>query len=453
MEVLNNIWIAISTPNEVLINVLVSLATFVEAFLIMKLFLSILNIKASIKQKALYVIFISIISIISLVLIPSPFNIIINYLMMFVLACLIFRFSILKSLLSIIVSVIIFALVGTLILNPYLNILNINSDQLNTVPIYRFGYLFIMYSIIFILSIIIKNRKFQIELLEDIDNKNKFIILGNLVLGLFTLIIQLIITIYYTDKLPIIITFLSFLSLLAYFSISIYSLTRIMKLTLTTRKLESAEEYNNTLRILHDNVRAFKHDFDNIVTTIGGFIRTNDMKGLQNYYLQLEDDCQRVNNLYILNPNIVNNDGIYNLLTKKYHDAESKNIKVNITFLLDLSKLNMKIYEFARILGILLDNAIEASSECEEKIINLSFRDDPKNNRQLITIENTFNNKNVDIEKIFNKGTTGKENHTGLGLWEVRRILNKNNNINLFTNTNDKYFIQQLEIYYKEGFK
>ena len=33
----------------------------------------------------------------------------------------------------------------------------------------------------------------------------------------------------------------------------------------------------------------------------------------------------------------------------------------------------MKIYEFARILGILLDNAIEASSECEEKIINLTF--------------------------------------------------------------------------------
>ena len=33
---------------------------------------------------------------------------------------------------------------------------------------------------------------------------------------------------------------------------------------------------------------------------------------------------------------------------------------------------NMKIYEFARILGILLDNAIEASSECEEKIHELT---------------------------------------------------------------------------------
>ena len=61
----------------------------------------------------------------------------------------------------------------------------------------------------------------------------------------------------------------------------------------------------------------------------------------------------------------------------------SKNIKVNLTFLLDLSTLKMKIYEFARILGILLDNAIEASSECDEKIINITFRDDSKHSRQL----------------------------------------------------------------------
>ena len=50
--------------------------------------------------------------------------------------------------------------------------------------------------------------------------------------------------------------------------------------------------------------------------------------------------------------------------------------------------------------------------------------------------------------EIFNKGVTGKENHTGLGLWEVKQILKKNNNINLYTNKNDTYFSQQLEIYY-----
>ena len=109
----------------------------------------------------------------------------------------------------------------------------------------------------------------------------------------------------------------------------------------------------------------------------------------------------------------------------------------------------MKIYEFARILGILLDNAIEASIGCEEKIINIIFKNDIKNYRQLLIVENTYNNLNVDTEKIFEKGVSGKEDHTGLGLWEVRKLVKKNKNINLFTSKDDKYFTQQLEIYNK----
>ena len=120
---------------------------------------------------------------------------------------------------------------------------------------------------------------------------------------------------------------------------------------------------------------------------------------------------------------------------------------MNMTFLLDLTTLKMKIYEFARILGILLDNAIEANKDCEEKIINITFRNDTKNNRQLIIIENTYTNKDVDTEKIFEKGMTGKENHTGLGLWEVRKIIKKNNNANLYTSKTEKFFSQQLELY------
>ena len=126
-----------------------------------------------------------------------------------------------------------------------------------------------------------------------------------------------------------------------------------------------------------------------------------------------------------------------------------KDIKVSITFLLDLNTITMKIYEFARILGILLDNAIEAASECEEKAINIVFRDDQKNNRNIILVENTYKNKDVNIDNIFGKGVSGKENHTGLGLWEIREILKKSNNLNLYTSKTEKYFSQQLEIYYQ----
>lgn len=448
MEILNNIWMALSTPNEVIISIILTIASFFENFLIMKLFLSILNIKASNKNQIIYVLLMSFASLISRFLIPEPFNFFFNNFMIFVLIILVFKLSILKTIFAAMSSVVIFGLVGSLFANPYLTILNISSEQLTIIPIYRLGYITIMYILVYIITLIIKHWHLSLVLLEDMDFKSKLVILINIIFGILTLVIHSIIIFYYIDILPIFLTFLSFISLLTYFGINIYSLTRVMKLTLTTRKLESAESYNSTLRILHDNVRGFKHDFDNIVTTIGGYIKTEDIEGLKNYYVQLEDDCQKVNNLYILNPEIVNNDGIYNLLTKKYNEAYSKNIKVNISFLLDLGNLHMKIYEFARILGILLDNAIEASSECEEKIINLSFRNDTKNSRELIIIENTYDDKNVDTDKIFEKGISGKENHTGLGLWEVRKIIKKNNNVNLHTSKNDKFFSQTLEIYY-----
>ncbi len=448
MEILNNLWLAVSTPNEMLMNIIAIPCAVIENILIMMMFVAILNIPSSRKQKLLYVIFMTIVGLLSMYIIPNPFNIFFNFGMMIVLAYKIFKISFLKSTASILSSAIGFNVINSIVLNPYITLLNIDTSILLTVPIYKFFYIVIMYLLIVILIFIIKNRNLKLSFMDNIDKKSKFIIFSNLILGLLTIILQCITLFYYVDKLPIIITFSNAICLVLYFAINIYSLTRIFKLILTTRKLQSAEEYNHSLRVLHDSVRSFKHDFDNMVTTIGGYIKTNDMGGLEKYYAELVDDAERVNNLYILNPEVVNNDGIYNLLTKKYHEADSKDIKVNITFLLDLNTLHMKIYEFARILGILLDNAIEASSECEEKIINLIFRDDSKNHTQLIIIENTYADKTVDTEKIFEKGISGKENHTGLGLWKVRKLVNKNQNVVLRTIKDDKFFKQQLEIYY-----
>lgn len=448
MEFFNNIWVALSTPNTELLNILFIPTSFLEYFLSMNIFMNILNISTSSYKKALYVILMSVTSLLTLNFIQNPFNILINYTAMILFICILFKCGFFKGFIATISSILVYGIVGFLITNPFLYIFNISSEELNSIPIYKLGYLALMYIIVTLIILFLKNKYHKIILTDVLDRKTKSIIILNFIFGIIILLIQTFSFYYYTNDFPIILSFLTFIAILGYLIFSIYSLTKIINLSLTTKKLETSEEYNNTLRILHDNVRGFKHDFDNIVTTIGGYIRTNDMEGLKQYYLQLEDDCQRVNNLYILNPSVVNNDGIYNLIMKKYHEADEKNIKVNITFLLDLSTLNMKIYEFARILGILLDNAIEASSECEEKIINLTFRNDSKNSRQLIIVENTYKNKDVDTHKIFEKGVSGKENHTGLGLWEVNKILSKNKNITLFTTKNDKYFSQQLEIYY-----
>ena len=449
MEFLNNIWTAISTPNELLTNFCIAiLILFIEAPLTFYLISNVFNIKFSKKQQFTYIISTGIIAIIATFFIDWPFNIILNYMSAFIILFFIMKLNFIKTFIATLFPSIVFNLVGNLLFNPYLHILDLTYEQATTIVIYRIPFALIMYLFVFLFNLVLKYKSFSINIMDNFDHKNKSIITLNFIFGFFSIIIQTILTINYIDILPIAFTFFNFICLLIYYCLSFYSLAKLTKLVITTQKLESAEEYNKTLHILHDSVRGFKHDFDNIVTTIGGYIKTNDMKGLEKYYSQLEEDCEKVNNLYILNPDIINNPGIYNLLTTKYGEAVRKGIKVNLTFLLDLDNLHMKIYDFARMLGILLDNAIDASSESEEKFLNIVFRNDSKNNRNLVLIENTYKDKNVNIDEIFNKGITGKENYTGLGLWEVKQILKKNNNINLYTNKNDTYFSQQLEIYY-----
>ena len=138
------------------------------------------------------------------------------------------------------------------------------------------------------------------------------------------------------------------------------------------------------------------------------------------------------------------------MLATKYHLADAYGIKINLEIFLDLNNLNAKIYDFTRILGILLDNAIEATKNCDEKVINLIMRTEPNRNRQVVIIENTYSNKDVNIDIIFEKGYTTKKGNTGLGLWKVREILKRNENLNLHTTKNDKYFSQQFEMYFKQ---
>ena len=221
-----------------------------------------------------------------------------------------------------------------------------------------------------------------------------------------------------------------------------------MKLQLATEHLESAQNYNNTLTYLYDSVKAFHHDFDNMLFIIGGFIENNDIAGLKEYYKNLEKDGERINEIALLNPELINNFGIYNLLMSKYKKASENKVEIKLDFFFDFDRLKMPIYDFSRILGILLDNSIEASCETDEKEVQLLFRDSSRNQTQIISIKNTYLNKTIDTSKIFEKGQTSKTNHSGLGLWEVNQILRRNNNIKLITEKSEKYFIQTLEIYY-----
>lgn len=451
MEILQTIWNSLMTENELLIKLSSIPMTFIEVIVSTFLFTTILNIKSTKKQKYLYVLIFSFIAISSILFIPTPFNTFINLISCPILVYFIFKTNIIKSILAEIIPYIFFVIISSLLITFCVRITNLPSHYFLQIPLYKMCFSLTMYIITFILYLICNKFNINITLLDKMRKKNKLITFINFIIGIVAIALQSYIVTIYINKLPIALMITSLVALLLYFLISIYSLSRTNKLEITTERLEEEQLYNKTLTILYDNIRGFKHDFNNIVQAIGGYISTENIEGLKDYYSDLMADCQKINNLAILNPELINNPAVYSLLTSKYHKAEELGIKMNFEVFLDLDSLNIKTYDLTRILGILLDNSIEASSKCVEKKINIIIRKDNKSNRQLFIIENTYSNKDVNTDKIFEKGYTSKseednKNH-GLGLWEVRQILKKNNNLNLFTSKDNKLFKQQLEIY------
>ena len=412
------------------------------------LFTTVLNINYSKKQFFCCTILMVLATIINKFFIPSPISIVINMIVFPLCIHFIFHTSIFHSLLCAIIPFACTIILEIFFEKLFYIFLQMPVDLLLSIPFYRFSIASIVYFCMFLLFIFLKKSNFSINILSQMNKKNRNLIIANLILGLLVIFCQFYLLNYYSDNFPLITCLINILCLLAYFVISFVSFINISKLEVTSTSLEESQLSYKTLELLYDNMRTFKHDFGNILDGFASYITCNNMEGLQKYYNELSLDFNHVNNLSSLNPKIINNHSIYILLANKYHKADEKGIKIDLKVLFDLNTLHINMYEFTRMLGILLDNAIEAASECEEKLVNVIFQEDTNNPIQYIIISNTYSDKNLNTEKIFEKNFSTKKGNTGLGLWEIKQLLQKNNRLNLKTTVTEKYFTQKLEIYY-----
>ena len=447
MEILNNIWVALTTENEMLIKIFSIPLSLIEVYVTMLLFTFILKVEATKKQKLIYIIFATTLSVLCTFFIPKPYSNILTLIIMPFAIMYIFKVNFLKGLFAEFFPVILITILEMICARVFLLLFTIDYEACANIPVSRFLIAGSIYLILFFIYKLIKHFHFNINMLDSVSKKNKKILLINIIFAIVILFMQMYLGVYYTSNFPFAIVMINVFSLISYFFLNIYSMVKTMKLEKTQSDLEQEKLYNKTLQILHDNIRAFKHDFSNIIAGIGGYIETNDIDGLKKYYKQLLKDCNQVNNLSSLSPDAINNPAVYTVLANKYYKADELGIKITLESFIDFNHLYMEIYEFTRILGILMDNAIEAASECDEKIINVTIRNDLKQNRQLLIIENTYKNKDINLEKIYEKGFSTKPKNTGLGLWEVNKIIKRHKNLARFTTKTDQFFKQQIEIY------
>ena len=215
------------------------------------------------------------------------------------------------------------------------------------------------------------------------------------------------------------------------------------------QKLEQQKKYIESLEKNNNEIRKFKHDFNNIILGLEGYITSNEVNNIKlrdYFYNNIKNLNTKIelDNIVLSHLNNIKVPSIKNLLTNKIISAQNNDFKVNISVEDEIDNFYVNEMQLSRILGIFLDNSLEAGLELDNnRFIELIIL--KVNKTIVIQITNTFKNTNLDIDKINESGYSTKGENRGIGLSSANDIISKHNMI-LNTRIEDNLFKQILTI-------
>ncbi len=213
------------------------------------------------------------------------------------------------------------------------------------------------------------------------------------------------------------------------------------------KALQDLQSYTQNLEAMYNGLRSFKHDYVNILLSLSGYIEDGDMDRLKYFF---ESKIFPTKNLitkgdYKLNQ--LSNIGVLeikSLLSVKMIYAHESGIDITIDIPGKVESFLIDTVDLARILGIFLDNAIEATLETEQPQIGLNIIQDKAG--VSIIISNSFRDNGVMLHNLKRKGFSTKAGHQGIGLWNAQKIISSYDNVLLETTMKCSYFIQHIEL-------
>lgn len=186
------------------------------------------------------------------------------------------------------------------------------------------------------------------------------------------------------------------------------------------------------IKSLIDSINSFRnveYDLENMMHIYDKYIKQKDYKSLISYHNEFYKITKDAGDLIDISQRMEENPALYSVLYSKIKFASSQDIFISVTIGADTSKLSVHPIDLSRMIGILLDNAIEETARTSKKTIHFStsyrkINKRTKSNKIQIAITNPTLD-DVNIKEIFEMGYTTKKEHTGLGLYELWEIVSK----------------------------
>ena len=232
---------------------------------------------------------------------------------------------------------------------------------------------------------------------------------------------------------------------------SIYTISRFSEYERQQQAIaqKNLQHYIDNLEQQQASILKFKHDYRNLLLSVQSFIHDEDWEGFKKFYsskteaasLAISESPSVLDSLHKIKPR-----EIKSIVGTKILQAQNINENIQAVFEAneDINEFPINPVVLVRILGIILDNAIEALSELGQGRLFISCLKWKAG--ITIIVENTCRKDIAPIDLIYRPNFTTKDGRRGQGLHILNELISTSPNLMLDTTIEGGLFRQALLI-------
>ena len=241
---------------------------------------------------------------------------------------------------------------------------------------------------------------------------------------------------------------ITMLILLGFCILGFFMLKQKADIQKTTAMYQQLVDYSDITNNLLEEYRVISHEQKNQLLIIRGMLDESN-KELVDYVDNLLDKQVGFKYEWIGDLNHLPLSGLKGLINYKLIEMDALGIATDVSISKEvlktkLNKLSTKQKDnLYSIMGVYLDNAIQAAKDSKKKEISLEIYKEKRN--VIVVLANTYKGK-IELDKLDTYGYSTKGKYHGVGLHIVKRIIEEEPIFSQFRDLFDDYYIQKLVI-------
>ena len=233
--------------------------------------------------------------------------------------------------------------------------------------------------------------------------------------------------------------------LLIFFAMNAKKVQVEREIALNQKKFEQEhlQTYTDEIVALYNEIRGFRHDYAGMLVSMQIAIDSKDLQEIDRIYKEVlvkANQKLRSDKYTYFDLNNIEDTALRSLIAQSIVYARNKDVEFTLEVKDIITRLSIDLLDLVRIMSVLLNNAVEGAAESYSKQMEVAVI--KMDLETVIVIQNSCKYTMTPSEDLFELGFSTKGRNRGIGLNNVKEILDQYENIILETEMEDSKFRQ-----------